>query len=92
MDDFANAPQSIAEIRSDKSGNSSDWSPRDALIATLREIDSGIIDVAQVIVVLAVKASDTTQKTRSFCAGKFTTYECMGLLDNALWRMHNDGC
>jgi hypothetical protein len=40
-DDFSNHPKSIGEIRSDKLGDGSLWSPRDALIDMLRSIDSG---------------------------------------------------
>ncbi len=41
MDDFKNAPRSVAEIRSEKTHDSSIWTPRDVLINLLREIDSG---------------------------------------------------
>lgn len=91
MDTYANMPQSIAEARSDKTGRSKDWTPRDALIALLREIDAGNIVMEQVIIVFATKVDDELQKTCSRSAGKFTTYECMGLLHDAAWRMHNDG-
>jgi hypothetical protein len=41
MTDFANHPMSIAELRSDRTQNSADWTARDALISTLRTIDNG---------------------------------------------------
>lgn len=91
MENFANAPPSITEIRSDKSGKSSDWTPRDALVAMLRDIDKGELDPEQILIVYATKVGDNLYKTHSRCAGKFTTYECMGLLHDAVWRMHNDG-
>lgn len=40
-DNFANHPRSLAEVRSEKTQNAADWSPRDALIDLLRDIDSG---------------------------------------------------
>lgn len=40
-DNFADHPKSISELRSDRSHNGADWTPRDALIDVLREIDSG---------------------------------------------------
>lgn len=49
MDDFKNAPQSITELRANKSANGSIWTPRDALISLLREIDNGL-DVDMLIV------------------------------------------
>ncbi len=88
---YADAPRTITEIRSDKTGNSKDWTPRDALISILRDIDSGAIAVEQVVIVFATKEGDAAWKTRARCAGKFSTYECMGLVSDTLWRMHNDG-
>lgn len=40
-DDFAETPKSITEIRSDRDGKASSWTPRDVLVALLRDIDSG---------------------------------------------------
>ena len=40
-DNFKGFPRTIGELRSDKSDNGRDWTPRDALISLLREIDSG---------------------------------------------------
>lgn len=37
---FADAPVSIAELKSDKSSLSSDWTARDLLVSMLRKIDS----------------------------------------------------
>lgn len=45
MDDFKDAPVSIAEHRAQKAADGSIWTPRDALIELLRDIDSGKIDV-----------------------------------------------
>lgn len=41
-DTFANAPQSITELRAGKEHNGSLWTPRDALVSLLREIDNGL--------------------------------------------------
>ena len=38
---FAGAPQTVGEIRSDKSKSARDWTPRDVLVSLLREIDRG---------------------------------------------------
>ena len=40
-ENFANAPKSIGEIKSDKAQDATLWTPRDCLIAMLRDIDSG---------------------------------------------------
>jgi len=41
QENFANAPVSIAELRSDRNNSCIDWTPRDMLICMLREHDSG---------------------------------------------------
>lgn len=38
---FAAMPPSVTELRANRSEDGGDWTPRDVLIATLREIDSG---------------------------------------------------
>lgn len=37
---YANVPQSISELKADKTANASFWTPRDALVDLLRRIDS----------------------------------------------------
>lgn len=49
--DFKNHPKSIAELRSDRTNNSADWSPRDVLIHMLRMIDEG--DIAPNVLVVS---------------------------------------
>lgn len=48
--DFSNHPLSIAEIKSDKTRNGSDWTPRDALISALRDIDSGAANPSDLLI------------------------------------------
>ena len=50
MDDFSNAPLSITEIRSDKSDSAADWTPRDALVSLLREIDKGDVSPDAIVI------------------------------------------
>ncbi len=47
---FADYPRSIAELRSDKTGSGADWTPRDALIAMLRDIDSGVFKPSALVI------------------------------------------
>jgi hypothetical protein len=49
-DSYANYPPSVNEVRSMRSGNAADWSPREALIQMLRDIDSGAIQPDALIV------------------------------------------
>lgn len=43
IESFNNYPPSLTELRSRRSGNAADWTPRDALIQMLRDIDSGTV-------------------------------------------------
>ena len=49
-DDFSNHPPTVSELKSNKTGSAKDWTPRDALIAALRDLDSGEIDPETLIV------------------------------------------
>lgn len=40
---FTDYPRSLNELRTARSGNAADWTPREALIQMLRDIDSGVI-------------------------------------------------
>lgn len=51
MDDFRDMPATIGEVRSDRSGTASDWSPRDLLVSLLRDIDSGKVNLDAAIVI-----------------------------------------
>lgn len=57
-ENFADAPLSDTEIKSDKTRNQKDWTPRDVLISTLRRIDAGEIDPDSLTVVFRVLNDD----------------------------------
>lgn len=52
-DDFSNHPVSLGEARANKAHDAGLWSPRDALISVLRDIDSGALKPDHVIVLSA---------------------------------------
>ena len=59
MDDFSNFPKKITEVRAGKSKSAGDWTPRDALISLLREIDSGKTeDVGSILIIYSRKHGD----------------------------------
>ena len=62
---FRNYPQTIGEIRADRSDKASDWTPRDALICLLRRIDSGV-DVKELVV--SYVSIDDDEPTTHFLA------------------------
>lgn len=84
VENFADHPRSIAEIRSDKSLDASDWTPRDALIKLLRMHDSGEQVLTTLVAVYAYDDAEA-RHDRSLgytCATK-TKIETLGLLGYA---------
>lgn len=62
MDDFKDHPKSITEIKAERSDRSSDWTPRDVLIASLRDLDSGLIKPDALIVMWRQPAENGEEK------------------------------
>ncbi len=87
---FSNHPKSIAEIKSDKSRNAADWTPRDVLIDALRQIDSGEINADALIVVMREKKGPGETDTRWAMAGP-DTHTSLGLLEYAQFRIMATG-
>lgn len=57
-DDYSEHPVSLAEVRANRSDRAKDWAPRDALIETLRLIDSGQRNVESLVLVQLVRLPD----------------------------------
>jgi hypothetical protein len=83
-DDFKDAPESITEIRANKADKASLWTPRDALISALREIDQGNFKPFVAFIALGSASEDGTTNTRFFVAGQ-NTYEIHGVAMRALY-------
>ena len=75
---FKDHPKSLGEVRSDRSQKASDWTPRDALIDVLRQIDNGV-DVTSLIV--SYKTGDNT----CFRASISYAGEALALLSRVTW-------
>lgn len=87
MDNFADHPKTIGEIKSDKTDSAHDWTAREALIYLLREIDKGALDITNVIVTY------DTDTTASYCvAGKAPILYKIGLLESVKIRLVNKSC
>lgn len=82
-DSFANHPQSIAEIKSDKSRNAADWTPRDALISVLRKLDAGEIAPSAIVIV----SGDATAGSASieWASSSPNMLVTLGLLTRFMW-------
>lgn len=79
---FANHPLSLGERRAEKTGRAKDWAPRDVLIAMLREIDSGAVDVDALIVSYRCREAEGESTTR-FMASSPDGSVTLGLLARA---------
>lgn len=90
MNDFTKAPVSIAELRVKRSRNGRDWTPRDALIDTLRRIDSGEIAPSFAVVVLGgePKPGDTECM---YVQATPNLFVALGLLSQAAMLLNRDG-
>jgi hypothetical protein len=84
MTDYSQHPKSLSEVRADKSRNGSDWTPRDVLIQTLRQIDSGELDPAAMIVVYSHKPNPDapSDNTMGFSVSSPDFLHSLGL---AMW-------
>ena len=87
MTDFSQYPKSITEIKSDKSGNACDWTVRDMLIDTLREIDSG--ETKPYMAVIIICEGDRMNTDNKNCtwrrqAGVVSYVESLGLLQRGM--------
>lgn len=81
---------SISEIRANKEEKASLWTPRDALIAALRDVDSKKVNPFVAFIVLGNQ--DTEREgtyTRFWTAGK-NNYEITGLVIRGLFMFEND--
>lgn len=79
---FADYPESLAEVRSGKDKDGAKWSPRDALIATLRKLDRGEIKPECLIVCWAA-GSDGDGWEVGLHASSPNYLLAMGTLDDA---------
>lgn len=79
---FADYPESINELRSDRTGNAADWSPRDALVALLRQIDRGAIDPDALIVVWRRRKGEGVTET-GFASASPDVHTTLGMLVHA---------
>lgn len=70
MSDFSEHPISLPEARARRSGQASDWTPRDALIDTLRRLDSGELNIdAAIVVYREVGPDDTSAVAATIAVG-----------------------
>jgi hypothetical protein len=88
MDDFSKHPKSITELRAQRTQRASDWTPRDALIELLRDIDSGAVTVDALVIIGRQIEGDGVHLLRRICAPDAIT--SVGLLNRASFQIQYD--
>lgn len=86
-EDFSNYPKSITEIKGDKTGDASDWTPRDAIIDVLREIDRDKLTVDCAVICYRVRKPDghTSTRFRNASPDIHTAFGILKLTENLIW-------
>lgn len=79
-DDYSEHPTTVGEIKAGKSTQLTDWTPRDALIATLREIDSGKIKPDNLFIFMTWETTDGGLDTKFQAAGR-SILEMLGTVE-----------
>lgn len=95
MDDFADSPQTIAELRALRDGDGSKWSPRDCLLHMLRNIDNGQLKPQELVIVFTQRAKidpeDPNLSETDWCAASSRVHTTLGILARAM-HLINIGC
>lgn len=85
-DDFAGYPVSVSEARADREDDCRLWSPRDALISVLRDIDEGKVAPDALICVYRQRGEDGIMTTH-FAAASPDIHTSLGLLTRGQFRL-----
>lgn len=84
-DSFVNHPVSITEARAERGSDGSLWTPRDALISILRDIDEGRLEPSDLVIVMRVPLPEegphSYKISRAQSSANLTL--CIGLLEEA---------
>ena len=85
-DNFAGYPPSIAETRANAAQSSALWSPRDALLSLLREIDEGKAKV-DVLVIAFARIDEEGLSRTSYRAASPNALMSYGVMTRAMQMM-----
>lgn len=81
-EDFSETPVSLTEFKANKTCDASLWTPRDALIAALRILDSGEWKPDKLLIAGITHAPDDIDQIKRFFAGG-RTLDLIGLFEMA---------
>lgn len=79
-------PNEFAERRAEDSGDCRLWTPRDALLAALRDLDKGEINPERLVIHFSERVDDVTVGYHYYAAN-VNTMEHAGLLSMCLQRV-----
>lgn len=83
MNDFSNHPISITEAKAGRmEGGAGVWTPRDALISVLRDIDSGKLAATSIAIIVAEETDDGT--TMQYYQRCNSSLELLGMYARAM--------
>lgn len=92
LENYSNVPLSIAELRAAKERSAEPWTPRDALISLLRDIDSHKVDPVSIVIVFDTMPEPGHESSSStfYIAAVRGFHKAIGLLTFARFLMMKD--
>lgn len=87
---FANEPQSISELRANKTSNGRDWTPRDVLIYLLREIDNGTIKPNACVVFMRLEVEHLDRPYTRYSVSSPGIEDTLGMIEAGKARILRD--
>lgn len=87
--DFSKSPVSIGELRADKERQAGLWTPRECLIACLRDLDAGKISPSMLFIGFKQPMGGSTYHTRYYTAA-VSRLELHGLIAALQFDMFHD--
>lgn len=83
-DNFSDYPESLATARAHSESDARLWTPRDALLEVLKDIDSGVANPTQIIIVYEQDPPEGKQQDTTYvAAGVRNCKDALGLLEYA---------
>lgn len=87
---YADAPQSISELRATRTNCAKDMTARDAVVQFLRDIDSGEMDAPDFVCICMARHTDNGTMVNEYAGGQHTPLEMLGLLERCKLRIIED--
>lgn len=87
VDDYSKAPQTISEIRAHRDGLGSAWTPRDALVRMLRDIDNGIVAPDALVILYREPGATPQTHYTNFYIACANFHEAIGIVASGKYDM-----